>query len=47
MKQMLVVFEINGERRGYKGNRWAVERFFKALCSSGVKVQIVTAYKLV
>lgn len=47
MREMIVVFEINGKRQGYKGNRHAVERFFKAQCLAGQKIQIVTAYNLV
>lgn len=46
MKEMIVIFEINGLRRGYRGNMYCCERFFKAIHGQKAFFKFITAYEV-
>lgn len=46
MEKMILVYEVNGKRKGFKGNMHQCNRFIKALCLSGATIKMINTYKL-
>lgn len=47
MKELLVIYIIGNERKGFKGTPAECETYFRTHLLAGYKIQFVTTYKLV
>lgn len=46
MNELIVIFEINGQRRGYRGNQYCVERFFRTILSTGTEIHFIQVFNV-